>query len=70
MSGPGGVCVFSERQDVVLELLTVGRELTSGGTLISFAKRYWLIPMGFKNSSNKSSPGVIGLSLRIIIIPQ
>jgi electron transfer flavoprotein alpha subunit len=37
MSGPGGVCVFSERQDVVLELLTVGRELTSGGTLISFA---------------------------------
>jgi len=40
------------------------------GTPISFARRYWLIPMGFKNSSNKSSPGVTGLNLRIILLHQ
>ena len=31
------------------------------GTLISFAKRYSLIPIGFKDSSRSSSPGLIGL---------
>jgi hypothetical protein len=28
-----------------------------GGTLMSLANRYWLIPIGSKNSSNRISPG-------------
>lgn len=40
------------------------------GTPISLARRYWLIAMGFKNSSSKSSPGVTGLSLRIFLLHQ
>ena len=38
------------------------------GTPFSFARRYWLIPMGFKNFFNKSSPGVTGLSSGIILL--
>jgi len=37
MNGPSGVCVFSERQDLVLELLSVGRELAGGDALLSVA---------------------------------
>jgi len=33
------------------------------GTPISFARRYWLIPIGLRNSSIRISPGVTGLSL-------
>ncbi len=40
------------------------------GTPISFARRYWLMPIGFRNSSSRSSPGVTGLSLRMLPLPQ
>ncbi len=35
------------------------------GTPISLARRYLVMPMGFRNSSERSSPGVTGLSLPI-----
>jgi hypothetical protein len=34
------------------------------------ASRYWLMPIGFRNSSSRNSPGVTGLSLRIIVPRQ
>jgi electron transfer flavoprotein alpha subunit len=37
MSRSGGVCVFSERRDVSLELLTIGRTLAGDDVLISIA---------------------------------
>ena len=40
------------------------------GTPISFASRYWLIPIGFRNSSVSISPGVTGLSFLLIILRQ
>ena len=41
-----------------------------GGTSISLAMRYWLSPIGLRNSSNKSSPGVMGSSFFIIGPPE
>src|SRR6266566_4238526 len=35
-----------------------------GGTLISLANRYWLMPSGARNSSWRISPGWIGLIVR------
>jgi len=45
---------------------------TGGGTRISLASRYWLIPKGLRNSSNRTSPGGTGGSfaacgLRVVI---
>lgn len=37
MSPSGGVCVFSERRDVSLELLTIGRTLAGDADLVSIA---------------------------------
>ena len=31
--------------------------ISMGSTLISLAKRYWLIPIGLRNSSRRISPG-------------
>src|SRR6266849_3216847 len=46
--------------------------IRGGGTRISLASRYWLIPKGLRNSSNRTSPGGTGGSfaacgLRVVI---
>ena len=39
-----------------------------GGTLISCASRYWLIPIGSRNSVTRISPGWIGGKSRFVIM--
>jgi hypothetical protein len=36
------------------------------GTSMAFAKRYWLIPIGSKNSSSNTSPG--GTSSKSVVV--
>src|SRR5438105_2301577 len=38
-----------------------------GGTAMSLARRYWVIPFGLKNSSSRISPGVMFVSNLLFI---
>src|ERR1051326_5125084 len=39
-----------------------------GGTLMSFARRYCAMPIGFRNSSDSTSPGCTGGSFEDLVV--
>ena len=60
-----GLTLDGSAGDVLVEIPTAKYKYEVDGT----KRRYWLIPIGFKNSSDKSSPGVIGSNLCISCSP-